>query len=581
MSAIQFNTTQFDKKHLRSLATRRKKLQALYNAFYNQVAVIGATTGFNDPDKEFFLRDYPAAQQAIQALLQQLCRDITTNIKEGNAAAWSASNAKNSALIAALGVQKATADTLLTRVTKRSESAFNAFQGRKVNGMGLSERVWALQKGVMPQIEMALELGLAQGKSAAALSRDVRSYLNEPNRLFRRVRGKDGILRLSKAAAAYHPGQGVYRSSYKNALRMTVTENNMAYRSADHAQWGGMDFVIGIEISLSGNHPVVDICDELKGKYPKEFKFTGWHPFCRCFATPILPSREEMNKWARMSDAERAGYRFNGEVDKMPKEFNKWLNDNAERISRAKSMPYFIKDNINVSRFERFGSREGVLNFIPSLRVKHPLNNYVIQAYGTISDNSKRVTETLGISLSKPMPFKVADSGHVNPKYSWFSKIDYTDGYGNNCVVATDVLELRLRGIDVKAGAAVRQNKYIWECYTTGDLCSIWIDPKTKRKPIPEFIHASTKELLVDKLEESMQKGGRYKIGVRFEDGNGHAFSAFKDNEGRVFYYDAQCNEINYKSWQKKINIKKDLQVLRIDDKIVNLEDVPKIIDKS
>ena len=59
-----------------------------------------------------------------------------------------------------------------------------------------------------------------------------------------------------------------------------------------------MDFVVGIEIHLSGNHtlngkPFHDICDELAGKYPKDFKFTGWHPQCRCFVTTILKTKEE------------------------------------------------------------------------------------------------------------------------------------------------------------------------------------------------------------------------------------------------------------------------------------------------
>ena len=78
---------------------------------------------------------------------------------------------------------------------------------------------------------------------------------------------------------------------------MTATENNMAYRTADHEAWGELDFVIGQHIQLSNNHtiknskgirvPFHDICDEMEGNYPKDFKFTGWHPFCRCFATPI------------------------------------------------------------------------------------------------------------------------------------------------------------------------------------------------------------------------------------------------------------------------------------------------------
>ena len=197
-------------------------------------------------------------------------------------------------------------------------------------------------------MELALELGMGEGKSAAALSRDIRKYLVEPNKLFRRVRDKSGALRLSKAAAAYHPGQGVYRSSYKNALRMTATENNIAYRTADHNRWQALPFVIGIEIHISNNHPTEDICDLFDDKrFPKDFKFTGWHPWCRCYAVSVLASQEEMDAYttALMNGEDVSNWKFTGQVEKMPKEFNKWMKDNQARIENATSMPYFIKDN--------------------------------------------------------------------------------------------------------------------------------------------------------------------------------------------------------------------------------------------
>ena len=197
-------------------------------------------------------------------------------------------------------------------------------------------------------MELALEMGMGEGKSAAALSRDIRKYLVEPNKLFRRVRDKSGALRLSKAAAAYHPGRGVYRSSYKNALRMTATENNIAYRTADHNRWQALPFVIGIEIHISNNHPTEDICDLFDGKrFPKDFKFTGWHPWCRCYAVSVLASQEEMDAYttALMNGEDVSHWKFTGQVEKMPKEFNKWMKDNQARIENATSMPYFIKDN--------------------------------------------------------------------------------------------------------------------------------------------------------------------------------------------------------------------------------------------
>ena len=124
------------------------------------------------------------------------------------------------------------------------------------------------------------------------------------------MRDEKGILRLSKAAKMYHPGRGVYRSSYKNALRLTQTEINMAYHSADHERWSQTDWIIGVRVSLSNNHtlngiPFHDICDDVKGVYPKDFKFVGWHPKCRCHATPELAKREE--RIAYLKNGERRG----------------------------------------------------------------------------------------------------------------------------------------------------------------------------------------------------------------------------------------------------------------------------------
>ncbi len=121
----------------------------------------------------------------------------------------------------------------------------------------------------------------------------------------------------------------------------------MAYRTADHERWNDLDFVIGIEILLSGNHPVEDVCDEMCGVYPKTFKFVGWHPFCRCIAVPKLADEDEFIKRQQAlidgEDVPQGGY--SGEVTEMPQCFNDWVQENAERIENAKSEPYFIRDN--------------------------------------------------------------------------------------------------------------------------------------------------------------------------------------------------------------------------------------------
>lgn len=339
----------YDKKHKENLAKRAKKVQQLYDAAVKRIAQAAAPSLFDAaPQKEFHFEDFPTLKKEMEALMQDLGSSLQANIEDGDQESWTLSNTKNDAMVDSIIGTKHLPKKVVQAWKHPHLEALNAFIARKEAGMNLSRRVWNLTQQFKSEMELALEMGMGEGKSAAALSRDIRKYLVEPNKLFRRVRDKSGALRLSKAAAAYHPGKGVYRSSYKNALRMTATENNIAYRTADHNRWQALPFVIGIEIHISNNHPTEDICDLFDGKrFPKDFKFTGWHPWCRCYAVSVLASQEEMDAYttALMNGEDVSNWKFTGQVEKMPKEFNKWMKDNQDRIENATSMPYFIKDN--------------------------------------------------------------------------------------------------------------------------------------------------------------------------------------------------------------------------------------------
>lgn len=56
-----------------------------------------------------------------------------------------------------------------------------------------------------------------------------------------------------------------------------------------------MDFILGYEIKLSHSHPCHDICEDLKGKYPKDFKWTRWHPNDLCYVITI--SKKGIKEW--------------------------------------------------------------------------------------------------------------------------------------------------------------------------------------------------------------------------------------------------------------------------------------------
>lgn len=344
--AKKFTIDLFDKRHLNNMLKRMRSVEAMFDEAVKEAARAGASSGFSDPERPFYFDDFPAVRRKIDELIEQLHKKVVYAIEDGDHEEWLLSCEKNNELIEAMTRSTSIPKAQITQWKQPNLEALAAFQARKTNGLGLSDRVWNITEQFKQELELALDIGLGEGKSAAELSRDVRRYLNEPERLFRRVRDKHGVLRLSKAAKAYHPGQGVYRSSYKNALRLTATENNIAYRTSDYNRWQQLDFVVGIEIRCSNNHPDYDVCDELKGKYPKDFKFTGWHPFCRCHAVPILKTAEEMaadNE--RIMNGEPLDGNSANEVKDVPDNFKSWLDRNRERVKTTTSIPYFIKDN--------------------------------------------------------------------------------------------------------------------------------------------------------------------------------------------------------------------------------------------
>lgn len=344
----------WESQHVKDVARYERAITRIYNTYTQEAAQIGASIDF-DPSKPLSFDDYPLTKKQIATLQKRMAKDIKAVVVNGIDEQWALSNEKTESYIAK-AFPDATEEELAERKEKyltNRDSAREAFKTRKDSGLDLSDRVWQYTDQYKEEIEMGIDLGLRDGESAAQMSRSLRQYLNNPNMLFRRVRDEHGVLHLSKRAKAYHPGRGVYRSSYKNARRLAATETNMAYRTADHDRWQQLDFVVGVKVNLSNNHtlnghPFEDICDHLKGNYPTSFKFVGWHPLCRCFVTPILKTKEELD-----ADDDRIlageepadGSESKNYVEDTPDQFKAWCALNAGRVEGAKSLPYFIRDN--------------------------------------------------------------------------------------------------------------------------------------------------------------------------------------------------------------------------------------------
>lgn len=331
-----------------------KQIEKLFDKAAVEAADIGVRLDLPRLDKPFSFNDYPIAGRRINSVVRNLQYDMNAVVVSGIQAEWENSNFKMDEIAKEiLDYQyKGIAFKKVPHYQKyfnNNAGALEAFKKRKMYGLSLSDRVWRYSGMFKTEIEMGLDLSIKSGLSAAETARDLKQYLREPDKLFRRVRDAHGQLHLSKKAAAYHSGRGVYRSSYKNARRLAVTEINMAYRAAEHERIQQMDFIVGIEIKLSHNHPVPDICDDLKGKYPKDFEFTGWHPHCRCYQVTILKTDEEIDADDELirEGKEPSGESVN-EIDRPPQGMVDWLEDNKERIAKAKqdgTLPYFLRDN--------------------------------------------------------------------------------------------------------------------------------------------------------------------------------------------------------------------------------------------
>lgn len=334
----------YDSKHFQRGEYNVRRINILYRNLINQIIRLQAL-GRIDTSKLFSFSDYPDLEKSVNRLFEQFTKNVTTELFTQVEQSWKYAEKKQADFVGEIASKLNLSKEKVKEYTNPNKDALNAFKNRKENGLNLSNRVWKLTDQFRNEIELGLDLGIGEGKSAAKLARELRSNLNDPDRLFRRVRDKHGNLILSKAAKSYHPGQGVYRSSVKNAQRLTRTENNIAYHEANYLKYQQFDFVVGIQIKLSNNPNHCPFCESMAGNYPKDFKFLGWHPQCRCTTITVLKTWKEMER-----DNERI---WNGEeplgsineVSSTPKAFVNWVQENSDKINSSKNKPYFIKNN--------------------------------------------------------------------------------------------------------------------------------------------------------------------------------------------------------------------------------------------
>ena len=372
-------------------------VRRLYATATDELLKLSAMKASNGVSAAFSFSDSKRLSEQANAILRALYSGVYNEIKGGVIAEWGNANKSCDALITSIFGRKVKEDNHYARYFARNKESVDAFFKRKseYGGLNLSQRVWKYVGDFKTEMEMALSVAMGEGKSAATVSREVRKYLQRPDMMFRRFRVKTGEQDIFDADGNvvgkepvygrvwkrkvvdavtgnvswqtvnlkdYSFGRGVYRSSYKNAMRLARTETNMAYRTADQERWRQLDFVIGYRVVLSDNHPEPDICNDLsakrgekgsRGVYPKDFVFKGWHPQCRCYVVPILADEKEFDKIQEAILNDEPIPESKSVIREPNKYFQDWWKSNKKRVSEAQSLPYWVKDNPKYTKIKR------------------------------------------------------------------------------------------------------------------------------------------------------------------------------------------------------------------------------------
>lgn len=317
------------KKAYNALNSRLSKymaqVQSIYDRIANQVAI--AVEGVDyDGSIEFKFSDYPEFQQTTRNIMMGYTSQMNSLIYSGTSREWKESNLMQDLLarkvLRAYDFEKG--GDKYNRYFQPNSEALKAFQSRVDNGINLSQRLWNQSQNLIRELEQTISTAIDKGQSAVVLSKRISKYLNDFPSL-----KEDYGEKFGKAINC--------RDCHYSSMRLARTEINMAYRKAEQLRWQQFDFILGYEVKLSNRHPAPDICDDLFGKYPKDFVFLGWHPNCMCYVVPIIMSDEQ---YYGGDDIKKDGM-----IVRTPKSFNDWVRSNKMRIENATTLPYFLRDN--------------------------------------------------------------------------------------------------------------------------------------------------------------------------------------------------------------------------------------------
>lgn len=577
----------YDKQHIQKIAAQQAVIANIFNQFI--LSVSPYLHKWSDAGKNNVWIRNQRIESAVDRELLNLESMLYANISAFQKDGWERAERKNddfiSQFIKGMSISSATKDGMFAH----SLSAFEALKNDiDANGFKLSDRVWNITQQTKSQLEFYLDSGVVAGRNSNGISSDIRQILQNPQKRFRRIRNEKGELVLSQPMKNYHPGQGVYRSAYKNALRTSATTTNIAYRSADYERWSKQDFILGIEIHRSANNRgPCKICDAMVGKYPKTFKFTGFHPFCICFATPITMEPEDFADFL-LNDTVPQGQT----ITDIPQAAKDFVSENKDGLQSA----FWYKDNFtNDGGLQREIVSQPITNEVIKVskpkRIKTDAEKNDIQKRWedrfVRNFNQAKIEQKIGVKKGKEMTFEEANELRGNINYEKASE------YSVNCQSCVVANELRRRGYNVTALPNLQKTGNIpYELSMRTNWA--WIDPKTMVMPKKQTaggiyditrsgaLKSKSIKELTKELVELVKEPGRYHIDFAWKGKNsGHIITLEKLHNGKIIIYDPQTGKMkNWRELSKEISLRYGVNVLRVDNLLVNTDIIDGIVKK-
>lgn len=365
-------TSKQQKEQLNNLfAVYNKRLGRLYSDYVKKLTSLGYGEDVLEDDALFNFDNFPQ----LKARLNDIFNDYYQNsllchksgITDGVALAYNHDEM-------VIGGYSVLTDKAIRVARDTAAATFIANRLKTKNGLNLAQIVWNYCQQTKSEFEMAMSNtiadGIKQGSSAEEIGKSIRRYLNDPDMMYRRYHtikvqknGKkkdvvtwrrrriiDGKVRFIEEPLE-KVGMGVYRSARKNALRVARTEINAAYHKARNERWQNEPFVIGQYIHVSPQHNIDDICNDLEGRYPKDYVWISWHPQCICTSDPITIQGEEKKAFYKrlMAGEDMSNYVSPFAVLTMPEKYNQYIKDNSEAIVKAGmrgKLAWHLQDNI-------------------------------------------------------------------------------------------------------------------------------------------------------------------------------------------------------------------------------------------